>query len=282
VPADELLKTAEVAELLRVHPKHVYRLLDQGLPGRRVGGEWRFVREEVLAWSAARGGASAPSSRGAPPAGGAVVPPLLGANGDLVIEVLLAQIVAQKRPLVGFVQADRGTALAQLGARTLLLAGFHGERPPAHLEAARLARIHLVERAVGLAHRADLRVEGVADVRRLRIATRPATAGVRGHFDRALAEASLSPDALRARTTTFDSHREAVCAVVRGDADVALTTAAWAGRVGLPFLTLARESYDLLLFAEALGEPHVVGLCEVAQSKAFRGALGAVTFRAPW
>lgn len=48
---DELLTSSEVARLLRVHPKHLYRLLRQGLPGRRLGrGHWRFRRDEVLAW----------------------------------------------------------------------------------------------------------------------------------------------------------------------------------------------------------------------------------------
>ncbi len=33
------LTTREVAELLRVHPKHVYRLRKRGLPAHRVGDE---------------------------------------------------------------------------------------------------------------------------------------------------------------------------------------------------------------------------------------------------
>ncbi|MCX4246226.1 helix-turn-helix transcriptional regulator [Paraliomyxa miuraensis] len=51
---DELLTSAEVARLLRVHPKHLYRLLRRGLPGHRLGrGHWRFRRDEVLAWMSA-------------------------------------------------------------------------------------------------------------------------------------------------------------------------------------------------------------------------------------
>ena len=53
---DELLTSTETARLLRVHPKHLYRLLRQGLPGHRAGkGHWRFWRSEVLAWLEARG-----------------------------------------------------------------------------------------------------------------------------------------------------------------------------------------------------------------------------------
>ncbi len=272
---NELLKTTEVAELLRVHPKHVYRLVAQGLPARRVGSEWRFVRDEVLAWSTNRNGSPAPSPARAATSATAT-PPLLGANGDLVIEVLLAQVLAETKPIVGFVQADRGTALARLGERAILLAGYHGEKPPARFEADRLARIHLVKREVGLAYPSTVRVKRLADVARRRVATRPPTAGIRGHFDRALGAAGLSSAALRMRSIVVDSHREAVCAVVRGEADIALSTAAWAARVGLEFLPFARESYDLLLFAEDLGANAVVGVCEVAQSKAFRVTLSAI------
>jgi molybdopterin-guanine dinucleotide biosynthesis protein B len=46
-----LLTTPEVAGLLRVHPKHVYRLIRRGMPSLRVGGEHRFERLGVLDWA---------------------------------------------------------------------------------------------------------------------------------------------------------------------------------------------------------------------------------------
>lgn len=52
----EWLTTLEVATLLRVHPKHVYRLLHQGMPARRVGGQWRFSRADIQQWADQRGG----------------------------------------------------------------------------------------------------------------------------------------------------------------------------------------------------------------------------------
>ncbi|MCL2778539.1 MAG: helix-turn-helix transcriptional regulator [Polyangiaceae bacterium] len=271
---NDLLKTAEVAKLLRVHPKHVYRLLDQGLPGRRVGGEWRFVREEILAWSAHREEISPAQAKAASNEQTAAA--LLGANGDLVVEILLAQLLGDDKPLVGFIQSDRQTALSQLEKKAILLAGYHADRPPAHFEATRLARIHLVRRQVGLAHPTSLRVRSLGDIARRRLAMRPASAGVRAHFDRAMVTEHMTLRKLEARTTVHASHRDTVCAVVRGEADLALTTAAWAERVGLRFYPIAEESYDLLLFAEHLGDPRVVGVCEVAQSRSFRNALDRV------
>lgn len=289
----ELLKTDEVARLLRVHPKHVYRLIARGLPGRRVGSEWRFVRDEVLAWSSSRGSPRevaraaderpsvepTPRARRNPASDastGHETPPLLGANGDVVVDVLLSRVVAEKKPLVGFVRADRSTALAHLGARSILLAGYHGDAPPMHFDAERLARVHLVRREVGLAHGRSLAMKRLADLAKKRLATRPPTAGLRVHFDHALAAEGLSLARMGVISTTFDAHRDAVLAVVRGEADAALTTSAWASKVGLRFFPLAEESYDLLLFADSLGHRSVVGLCEVAQSKAFRDELRRV------
>lgn len=46
-----VLTVQEAAELLRVEPPVVQELAEAGeLPGRMVGGQWRFSRDAVLAW----------------------------------------------------------------------------------------------------------------------------------------------------------------------------------------------------------------------------------------
>ena len=48
---DEILTLKEVAEYLKLADKTAYRLAAEGkLPGFKVGGSWRFKREDVLAW----------------------------------------------------------------------------------------------------------------------------------------------------------------------------------------------------------------------------------------
>jgi excisionase family DNA binding protein len=43
--------SAEVAQLLRLHPQVVQRKLQAGaLPGYRIGREWRVEREQLIAW----------------------------------------------------------------------------------------------------------------------------------------------------------------------------------------------------------------------------------------
>jgi excisionase family DNA binding protein len=52
---EEILTANQVAELLQIHPRTVYKLARQGsLPGRKVGGGWRFGRSEILTMVHAR------------------------------------------------------------------------------------------------------------------------------------------------------------------------------------------------------------------------------------
>jgi excisionase family DNA binding protein len=49
----DVLTLEELAELLAVEPAAVEALASTGeLPGRRIGGQWRFARAAVLAWLA--------------------------------------------------------------------------------------------------------------------------------------------------------------------------------------------------------------------------------------
>ena len=48
---DQIFTIKELSEHLRVHPTTIYRLLRQGgLPGFRVGSNWRFSREAIEEW----------------------------------------------------------------------------------------------------------------------------------------------------------------------------------------------------------------------------------------
>jgi excisionase family DNA binding protein len=51
--APSVLTLEEAARLLRVAPSELAELAhERGVPGRRIGGEWRFSREALLAWLA--------------------------------------------------------------------------------------------------------------------------------------------------------------------------------------------------------------------------------------
>lgn len=46
---EEILTASQVADLLQVHPRTIYKLVKQGsIPGRKFGGGWRFNKNEIL------------------------------------------------------------------------------------------------------------------------------------------------------------------------------------------------------------------------------------------
>ena len=60
---DNLLTVKEVAELLRVSPQTLYKMLEQGrIPALRIGNQWRFDRGRVTEWIENGGRPSAAAS----------------------------------------------------------------------------------------------------------------------------------------------------------------------------------------------------------------------------
>lgn len=46
---EEIMTPSEVATLLKIHLKTVYKLAEKGvIPGNRIGRSWRFSRNDVL------------------------------------------------------------------------------------------------------------------------------------------------------------------------------------------------------------------------------------------
>jgi excisionase family DNA binding protein len=46
---EEILTASQVAGLLQIHPRTVYKLVKQGnIPGRKFGGGWRFSKSEIM------------------------------------------------------------------------------------------------------------------------------------------------------------------------------------------------------------------------------------------
>jgi excisionase family DNA binding protein len=260
-----LLTSREVALLLRVHPKHVYRLLRAGLPGLRVGGEWRFERARVLSWAESRG-------RRGPEAADA---PLVAANDDEAVAILLDAVGAEGPP-VGWVRADSGRALDLVAHGRAMVAGFHRRDVPLRAGARRLARIRLVEREVGLVGRPGRGAPRLAWCAERRMASRPSTSGSRSLLDPALEAAGIPPADVAARARCEPTHLAVVSALLRGEADVGVTSRDWAERAGLPFRPLGVERYDLLVPADDLGAPTVLRLCAAAASRAVRRRLGTL------
>jgi molybdate-binding protein len=113
------------------------------------------------------------------------------------------------------------------------------------------------------------RVQGLADLRGLRVALRQPGAGASALLDRLLAEAGLSTRDLNAAPAPARTESEAAAAVASGEADAALGIETMARLHGLAFLPLTWETFDLLIDRRAYFLPPVQTLLAFAQGSGF-------------
>jgi molybdate-binding protein len=134
-------------------------------------------------------------------------------------------------------------------ARTLL----RGRRP---------AIIHLWRREQGLLTPEGNpdHITGPGDLRALQIARRPFGTGTRVLLDRLLAEAGIAPASVTGPQAA--SHLEVAMSVASGQADTGLGVRAAATAVGLGFVPVIWEDFDIVLGGDALpaAEPLIAAL----------------------
>jgi putative molybdopterin biosynthesis protein len=116
----------------------------------------------------------------------------------------------------------------------------------------------------GIGHVGDLSRRG------LRIANREAGSGARALLDAELARAGVKPDRVAGYATVVRSHLAAAEAVSAGLADAAVGVRAAALALGLAFLPLAQERYDLAIPDRFFELPAVQALLETLTSPLFR------------
>jgi putative molybdopterin biosynthesis protein len=264
-----MLSSREVAAYLGIHEKQVYRLLRQGrLPGTRITGRWVFSRRLVREWIEA---ASRELVQQAP---GAAATIRTAEPHHLVVvgaDDLLLQIVQRE-----FNRRHPGLLLTSAAMNSV--AGITAVRE----RRAHVAGVHLIDRAsreynapqvaaafdggrallVTLAHREmglllprgnPRRVTGLADVikLRLRLASREVGSGVRQLQDVLLGDLKLGKRRLPGDELALATHLEVATAVAEGRADAGIGTQAPSHALGLAFVPLAWERYDLVTTDEA-------------------------------
>jgi excisionase family DNA binding protein len=266
MPGD-MLSTREVASYLGIHEKQVYRLLRQGrLPGTRVTGRWIFSRRQVAEWIEAW---SREAVKRREPDGTAAVEPhhlIVAGSDDLLLQILLREFNRRHPAMLG-TSASLGSlgGLQAVKDRRAHVAGLHllhpdsGEYNRPHVAAAfqhqRAFLFTLAHRQEGLIlpRGNPRRVSKFADVvrLRLRLANREAGSGVRVLLDHLLGEHKLGKRGLPGYETELSTHLEVATAVAEGRADVGVGALAPARALGLEFVPLTWERYDLLSTDEA-------------------------------
>jgi excisionase family DNA binding protein len=252
-----LLTTREVARFLGINEKLVYGLIaEKGLPATKVTGKWRFPQHLVERWiEASTRNYPAPSDP-LPPYHGLLV--VTGSN-DLLLERALSLFNASHPRHVavfGNLGSMGGIAalrrkLCHLAASHLLqedgqeynfaFAGGALEQMPVVVNFCRREQGILLRRGLEVARMADLGQPG------LRIVNRPRGTGTRLLFDRELERAGIDGSRLEGYAREVDRHLEVGLEILAGRADAGPAIRPVAAMLGLGFLPLRQERFDLLV-----------------------------------
>jgi excisionase family DNA binding protein len=283
MPGD-MLSTREVAQYLGIHEKQVYRLLRQGrLPGTRVTGRWIFSRRLVQEWIEACSRAAVRTARPRETAAPAIEPHhlIIAGADDLLLQILLREF-NRRHPALLATSATLGSVagLQAVRERRAHVAGIHLLDPPSgEYNRPQVAAAFAHQRAflVTLAYREEglilprgnpRGVTAFADVvrLRLRLAHREAGTGVRVLVDHLLRGHKVGPRGLPGRETPLATHLEVATAVAEGRADVGVGTLAPARSLGLEFVHLTWERYDLLSTDESFYRKPTQAFFEMVKS----------------
>ena len=144
----------------------------------------------------------------------------------------------------------------------------------------KVALVSMCEREQGLtvARGNPLGIRGFADLGRpeVRFVNRQRGAGTRVLLDMRLAALGIDPASIHGYEREEHTHMASAVAVASDVADCALTIRAAAVALGLDFVPLERERYELALPAAELDTPHIAALLDSLRSAEFRAAAEAL------
>jgi putative molybdopterin biosynthesis protein len=264
-PVIDWLTTPEVAALLRVHPKHVYRLLAQGMPARRLGGQWRYCRQDIEDWSARRARGAHRSLRTPHTTAAAPAASIVALAPGEIPELVATFLGEATRAEIAMLHAVPSRAVDLLVGGQVVAALLSRSTLPSL--PCSTVRVTVGTRAIGLLSKLGLKAGSDALPRNVRSIAVPST------IDRCsdLIQPWLGRTQARGvKVHDVASEQEACFALMSGRVDAAVGPQHWAARLGLAFLQVARDDWDLVVRVDAMANPNVSQLCVTVQSQALR------------
>ena len=253
MPVRELLTTDEAADYLRLSERKLYELVaDRAVPCSKVTGRWLFSRAALDRWVSA--GLIAPAGLAQVSA-----PPIVGGSHDPLLEWALRESNS------GLASLPEGSeeGLRRLTRGEVMVAAIHLHRLDGDDETANLAAVADApalhdavvlsfarrEQGILVAPGNPLGLSDMASIAtsRARMAQRPTGAGAQLLLLALLARGGIALDDLKLAKPAFPTGPDIAQAIRAGRIDCGIATRSVARSVGLDFLPLAWERFDLVL-----------------------------------
>ena len=265
----QFLSTKEVADFLNVNEKMIYALIsEKGLPAARVTGKWLFPTRLVEQWIENNTLNFPEATHPLPPYEGLLI--ITGSNDPLLDRVIT--LFNQNHPEHVVVFGNLGSMggltalrrnLCHIASSHLLQEGGNDynfefasrelDRTPAIINFA------LREQGIVVAKGNPRHIGSVADLAKggIRIVNRPLSTGTRLLFDRELQRSGIRGDKIPGYENEVSRHFDVGIEILAGRADAGLAIRSTAALLGLGFIPLCWERYDLLIRKEQFFNPGI-------------------------
>jgi len=281
-----MLSTKEVAQFLDVNEKMVYALIsEKGLPATKVTGKWIFPRHLVEQWIETHMMNYPEPTKHLPPYHGLLI--IAGSN-DPLLEKAISLFNASHPGHIGVF----GNLGSMGGLRALRQGLCH--MASSHLlqeneaeynfdfAAKELGTMPAVvnfcrrEQGILIQKGNPKGISGVADLssRDMTIANRPIGTGTRLLFDGELKKAGLSGSKIRGYHREFSRHIDVGLEVLAGRADAGPGIRAAAALLGIEFIPIRWERYDLMIAKDRFFDEGIQLFLGLLHENAFRSLMG--------
>jgi len=260
----EYLSSREVARYLKLNPKKIYALVASGqLPAARISGKWLFPRDLVDRWVA---------EHTVYPPGGLMRSLLdqmlvLQGSDDWLLARIVDRFVSRLGPAIPTAVVGSLAGLAAVVEGRAHLASCHVAPSVVREQATEpMYLFGLFTREQGILFDRDRgkSIDGLEALCRpgLRVVQRQEGSGTFRLVERLLAQKGLTP--AWTPVGPFSSHLELALAIRNGVADAGVGIRMAAALVGLDFVPLAREQFDLAIPASFMSHRRVTRFLEFA------------------
>jgi excisionase family DNA binding protein len=292
----EIMNTKEVAQYLDIHEKQVYALIKaKRIPATRVTGKWIFPKKLIDDWieTNAKSGMAEARKKGKRIEGA-----LLAAGSNDPILDILNTFIKQSHPELFIFSANVGSTdgLKALNQGYTDLAWSHLLDPKSgeyntpflatYLPNLKPVVVNLFYRELGflVAPGNPLHFRGFEDLtkKKIRFINRQKGSGTRILLDHHLKNLNISCDEIQGYEREVYTHFEVGLAILAKEAEVGIATVSASKLLGLSFIPITQESFDMLMDQTTFFDRSVQAFIEVLNSREFRtrvDRLGSYDFK---
>ena len=257
----EMFTTKEVAEYLSINEKQVYRLIkEKKIPATRITGKWLFPKNLIEEWIMSNARESVEDV--AHPKNSPENQVVIAGSNDIALELLVKNTslihpqytfsISNIGSLAGLIALQNGGCQA---AATHLLDPETGEYNSSfikkHFPDLKIALLNVAHREQGLivkkGNPLGLKTLKSLVTKKATIINRQEGSGTRVLLDYRLNESGISPETIQGYDRIAYTHMEVALEVFSGSADVGVGIMAAARMLGLDFVPLAKERFDLAI-----------------------------------